>query len=243
MAWAFCACARATSTCACATFDDSPSEAVRALAVSSSAEEMKFCATRSCLRFSSRCASPRSPCARVTCASALCTLACAVSTEARAASTSAVDWRTRYSKVSGSSRAISWPSLTSLLKSTNSSLIWPDTCELICTWRTGVTVPVADTAACSGPRSILPVRKLSGGSGTRTRNHQPRPPMRARSSAAPTQRDVFMARILGTPPVPARRTALRFAILYRRGGRPGAVPWQKLALQTASGYTTDRRVI
>ena len=123
MATAFCSCARATATCACATFSDSPNEAVRALAVSSSAGEMKFCASRSCLRFSSRCASPTSPCARATCASALCTLACAVSTEARAASTSAVDWRTRYSKVSGSSRAISWPSLTSLLKSTNSSLI------------------------------------------------------------------------------------------------------------------------
>ncbi len=158
MACAFCTCARATSTCATATLADWTSESTLALTVSSSAGEMKFCASRSCLRFRSRCASPTSPCARLTCASALCTLACAVSTDARAASTSAVDWRTRYSKVSGSSRAISSPSFTGLLKSTNSSLICPDTCELICTWRTGVTVPVADTAACRLPRSIFAVR-------------------------------------------------------------------------------------
>ena len=30
----------------------------------------------------------------------------------------------------------------------------PDTCELTCTCVTGVTVPVAETAACSGPRSM-----------------------------------------------------------------------------------------
>ena len=42
MACVFCACARATSTCASATFSASASEAVFDLAVSSSADEMKF---------------------------------------------------------------------------------------------------------------------------------------------------------------------------------------------------------
>jgi len=109
---------------------------------------------RSCVRR----ASARSVCARDTCARLAATLACAVITTARAASTSAWAERTRYSKVSGSITAISWPALTSELKSTYRSLIWPDTWVPTVTCVTGLTAPLAATAACSGPRSILPVR-------------------------------------------------------------------------------------
>ena len=155
---AFCAWARDTATCASVAFMLSARLRARAAALSSSAGEMKFLATSSCLRSRSRWASCTSTRALPTWAWACNTLACAVSTEARAASRSAVDWRSRYSNVSGSSRAINWPCLTSLLKSTNSSLIWPDTCELTCTWVTGVTVPDAETAAAMLPRSILALR-------------------------------------------------------------------------------------
>ena len=81
-----------------------------------------------------------------------------MSTADCAESTSAWDWRTRYSKVSGSISAINWPALTSELKSTYSSLICPEICVPTETWVTGFTAPEADTVACSGPRSILPVR-------------------------------------------------------------------------------------
>ena len=63
--------------------------------------------------------------------------------------------------------------------------------------------------------------KLIGTSATRMKNHHTRPPMRANSRTAPTQRDVFMARILGTRPLPARRRGGRFAILYRSAPRRG----------------------
>jgi hypothetical protein len=55
-------------------------------------------------------------------------------------------------------RAISWPAFTSELKSTSRSLIWPETCVPTETWVTGLTVPDADTLACSVPRSIFALR-------------------------------------------------------------------------------------
>jgi hypothetical protein len=102
-----------------------------------------------------------------------------VSTAARAASTSAWAWRTRYSKVSGSICAISWPALTSELKSTYRSLIWPDTWVPTDTCVTGLTAPLADTVACSGPRSILPVRYCTASACLRCSHHQAPPPASA----------------------------------------------------------------
>ena len=165
------------------------------LAVSSSAGEMKFCATRSCLRFSSRCASARSTWR------ASPGPARSARWPAPSAPRRAPPRRRRWTGARGTRRspgragAISWPSLTSLLKSTNSSLICPDTCELTCTCahrrhraggrHRGLQRAALDLARCESS---------ARGSGTRTKNHQPAAPSRARSSAAPTQRDVFIVR-------------------------------------------------
>ena len=110
------------------------------------------------MRSRSRWASARSTRARETLARTAAALAWAVSTAAWAASRSAWDWRTRYSKVSGSICAISWPARTSLLKSTNSSLIWPETWVPTDTWVTGLTAPDAETVDWREPRSIFAVR-------------------------------------------------------------------------------------
>ena len=55
-------------------------------------------------------------------------------------------------------RATSWPFFTALLKSTKISFNWPETCEPTDTDTTGLSVPVAETVATSGPFSILAVR-------------------------------------------------------------------------------------
>jgi hypothetical protein len=52
-------------------------------------------------------------------------------------------------------RAMSWFSFTGELKSTRISLTWPDTCEPTWTETTGLSVPVAETTAVSGPFSAL----------------------------------------------------------------------------------------
>jgi hypothetical protein len=52
-------------------------------------------------------------------------------------------------------QAINWFSFTGELKSTRISLICPETWEPTCTETTGFRVPVADTAAVSGPLSAL----------------------------------------------------------------------------------------
>jgi len=90
---------------------------------------------------------------------------------ARAASTSAWAWRTRYSKVSGSICAISCPAFTSELKSTSSSLIWPETWVPTDTWVTGLTEPLAETVADSGPRSIFAVRYCTAAASSRCSHH------------------------------------------------------------------------
>ena len=70
---------------------------------------------------------------------------------------------TRSSNDSGSMRAITWSFLTTELKSTNSSLICPETCEPTSTDFTGLSVPVAATAAVIGPFSTFP-RRYAGSS-------------------------------------------------------------------------------
>ncbi len=94
-----------------------------------------------------------------TSARAFSTAACWFRTEARAASTWARLWVTLASKVSGSIRAMSWPFFTTELKSAKSSLICPETCEPTWTVITAFRVPVAETAAVSGPRVTGAVRK------------------------------------------------------------------------------------
>ena len=54
---------------------------------------------------------------------------------------------------------MTWSFLTWELKSAKSSLIWPETWEPTCTVMTALRVPVADTAAVSGPRETAAVRK------------------------------------------------------------------------------------
>ena len=48
---------------------------------------------------------------------------------------------------------MSWSVVTGELKSTKISLIWPDTWLPTCTVITAFRLPVAETAAVSGPRS------------------------------------------------------------------------------------------
>ncbi len=119
---------------------------------------MNFCAYSVSLRSKSRFTSPRFTSSRETIARCAPTLASWVRSVARAASRSASAWRTFSWNDSGSICAISWPCLTAELKSTNSSLICPETCEPTWTDVTGVSDPVAETTAVSGPRSTFASR-------------------------------------------------------------------------------------
>jgi hypothetical protein len=195
--WATVACAlliwaSVTPACAWADLSDSVVVLTSARALSASLWAMNCFSTRLSLRSRSRRASARSTSARDTLARLAAALAWAVSTAARAASTSACDWRTRYSKVSGSIWAISWPALTSELKSTYRSRIWPLTCVPTDTCVTGFTAPLADTVAEIGPRSILLVRYCTASAPLRCIHHQAPPPARASTTAPAIQVVLFM---------------------------------------------------
>ena len=150
----------ACATPSCAFTASSPASCALSVDSARSASEaaIKFFSTSDFLRSTSRFASARLASARATSARCTATLACCVPIEARAASRSAWAWRSLYSNCSGSMRATSWPFLTALLKSTKISFNWPDTCEPTDTDTTGLSVPVAETVAASGPCSTLPVR-------------------------------------------------------------------------------------
>ena len=146
--------------------------------------------TRLCLRSRSRRASSTSTWALDTCARLAAMVACAVSTAARAASTSACDERTRYSKVSGSIWAINCPDLTSELKSTNRSRIWPETWVPTDTCVTGLTAPLAETVACRLPRSIFAVRYCTASDCARWLHHH-QAPAKTRAATSSHAREYF----------------------------------------------------
>ena len=106
------------------------------------------------------CALPWASAARAFSTSALAfsTVAVWFRTAAFAVSSSALAWLTWASKICGSIRAMIWPFLTRELKSTSSSLICPETWLPTWTVTTALRLPVAETAAVRGPRSIAASR-------------------------------------------------------------------------------------
>ncbi len=97
-----------------------------------------------------------------TSARAFSTCAAWLRTVAWAASRSALAWLTLASKISGSIRAMTWSFLTTVLKSAKSSLICPETWLPTWTVVTALRLPVAETAAVRGPRSIFGRPVLGG---------------------------------------------------------------------------------
>ena len=100
-----------------------------------------------------------------TCASACAASAAAFSAPASATSTatsaarrSAAAAARRASSCAVSSRATGWPATTRVLKSASSSRIWPESWLPTETVTSGLTVPVAETAAVMAPRSTAAVR-------------------------------------------------------------------------------------
>jgi len=80
--------------------------------------------------------------------------------------------------------------LTSVLKSTYTARTWPETWVPTDTCVTGLTVPLADTLACSGPRSTTAVRYCTADCALRWLHHQPPPATRA-STTTPEIHVVF----------------------------------------------------